>query len=154
MMKKFLLTAFISVISILSIQAQAPYHGQKIVGYIPDWGNMANVDFTKLTHAMFAFINPTPAGGIMAQDSYQRNQQSIFFTKCNAAGTVKKIICIGSTNFPAMANSSSARIAFADTLRKFCLHYGYDGVDVDWEGLSNATHRTDHGLIMQALSAS
>src|SRR5688572_21315217 len=118
-MKKFLLVTLISAIGFLSAHAQTTlYHGQKIVGYMPHYGDMSIVDFTKLTHAMYAFINPTPTGGIAAQDSWELGRQSYFLTRANAAGTVKKIVCLGSPNFPAMANSSTARTAFADTLKK------------------------------------
>src|ERR1700754_1002288 len=43
--------------------------GFKVVGYMPSWaGNISQVQFTKLTHVIYAFVLPTNSGGLTAID--------------------------------------------------------------------------------------
>ncbi|HEY8402563.1 MAG TPA: glycosyl hydrolase family 18 protein [Cytophagaceae bacterium] len=151
-MNRLIICSFLCALT-TSLFAQNNYYCTKVAGYIPNYRTSSNVDYSKLTHAFFAFAIPTPEGGITPFQSWENNYFKYFKQQCEQHG-VKKIISIGSTNFPAMANDAAARKKFADTITKFCLYHSLDGVDIDWEGLQSSQERTNYQLVMEELHAS
>ena len=122
-----------------------------VAGYMPDYRDPTTVDFSKLTHAYFCFIEATANGGIAPQQNYSVTRLNTMVSLCNAAGT-SKLICVGSGgSIATMAASSTARKLFADTLRKYCQFYDLNGVDMDWEAINNATDRSNFELMMGVL---
>jgi GH18 family chitinase len=65
----------------------------------------------------------------------------------------KRLISVNTGWMSGMAKDSAARLVFADTLRKFCRRYDLDGIDMDWEGISNATDRDNFTLLMKDIRA-
>ncbi|MDB5272328.1 MAG: hypothetical protein JWO58_695 [Chitinophagaceae bacterium] len=121
-----------------------------VAGYLPDYRDPNTVDFTKLTHAYFAFLTATTTGGITAQQSAQITTMNSFLTNANAAGT-KKLVTVGSSNMSGMTANVTRTRLFADSLRKYCQHHGFDGADIDWEGISNATDSTRYASLVKVL---
>jgi chitinase len=112
----------------------------RVVGY---WdGSLApeNVMFNRLTHIMYAFANPSTEGTIdppgpdvtkLIDATHRANKRILLST--------------GGGGDPAMATrladivgNPAVRQAFVSNLVTQLLTYHYDGVDLDWEGPTNA----------------
>jgi GH18 family chitinase len=136
---------FVILLSILAFycSAQAPVVG----GYFPYWRTTAQANFESYNYNYYAFIFPTSDGGIERVTSRENNMQ----TWLTATDTVdgKRLISIGSTGMPEMAMTDGNRKAFADTLRKFCRYHGFDGIDMDWEAIANATDSSNFTALMK-----
>ncbi|HXA03124.1 MAG TPA: glycosyl hydrolase family 18 protein [Cytophagaceae bacterium] len=126
---------FILILAILSIRASAQF---RVVGYLPNWGNLSTdasvLDYTKITHLNIAFLNPAAAGdlgpttGLSSAVQYAHNSN------------VKILISLGGSNAPAAIWSNllldANRAAYITKIVGFVNTYSLDGVDIDLEGSS------------------
>ena len=118
--------------SYIPVQAQTctAYVG----GYIPSWRDPGTVDYTKLTHVFYAFATTNANGDIIVDNP------SVFNTFKTAAIGKQRYLTLGGggdNTFTAMANSASARLSFASNCVTFCQTHDLQGVDMDWEGITN-----------------
>ena len=137
---------------------------------------LTKMDFSKITHLNFAFANLNADGSVVVGDEWIDTQitsgvygdMGFNWEDAEAGmaghfGALKKIkeqypdlktlISIGgwtwSKNFSDVAADASKRAVMAKTAVDFCVKYGFDGVDIDWEypveGGDNITHRENDG---------
>ncbi|HVP91557.1 MAG TPA: glycoside hydrolase family 18 protein [Terriglobales bacterium] len=128
-----------------------------VIGYYPSWNRAsfdhAKVDYKHLTHIANAFAWPDAAGNLIVPSDY-------LYPELNAAAHangVKMILSLGGwgngDGFPGMAATASNRARFIGQVVSFCEANAYDGVDIDWEFVSDATEEADFVLFIQELSA-
>lgn len=118
----------------------------------------AEFDHTKiayeyLTHIAMAFAWPDASGNLVVPPDY-------LYPELNAAAHangVKVIASLGGwgncAGFPGMASTAGNRARFIGQLVEFCRINAYDGVDIDWEFVSNDTEKADFTLFIEALGA-
>jgi chitinase len=109
----------------------------KIVGYFPTWqGKVEDIQFGRITHLNYAFVLPTPAGGLTALEDPGRLRRVV--EGAHKQG-VKVSIAIGGWNdgndkaFEQVAADPALQAAFIDAVAAFVTEYQLDGVDMDWE---------------------
>ncbi|TYS68182.1 glycoside hydrolase family 18 protein [Sutcliffiella horikoshii] len=120
--------------------AEADY---KMVGYYAGWSrysgfNASNIDASKLTHINYAFANVSDDGSIVVGDpaiDFQNFKQLRQLKEQHPH--LKTMISVGgwtwSKNFSDAAASEDSRARFAESVLRFILENGFDGVDLDWE---------------------
>ncbi len=114
-------------------------------GYYPGWeqGSMpaSSIDFTALTHIIHFSVIPNTDGTLNSSDNGVTTANSAdIVTRAHAAGK-KVLICVGgaSSESDFQAATSSANLpVFISNLTNFMAARGYDGVDIDWEPLTDA----------------
>jgi GH18 family chitinase len=120
-----------------------------VLGFYTSW-SPPNVRYDKITHLMYAFLNPTGGGQITG------SVPGSLITTAHSNG-VKIIASIGGANnssgFPTLAASASGRSAFAGAC-KAIVDAGADGVDIDWEFPSNAADSANFTLLLKAVRQS
>ncbi|MDB5048781.1 MAG: chitinase [Fibrobacteres bacterium] len=120
-----------------------------VFGFYTSWAP-PSVRYDKITHLMYAFLNPGGGGQITG------SVPGDVISTAHGAG-VKVIASIGGANnssgFPTLAASASGRSAFAGAC-KAIVDAGADGVDIDWEFPANATDSTNFTLLLKAIRAS
>lgn len=115
----------------------------KMVGYYAGWASysgfhVTDIDASKLTHINYAFANISDDGEIVVGDSasdYENFKQLQQLKKKHPH--LKTMISVGgwtwSKNFSDAAATEDSRAKFAESVRRFILENGFDGVDLDWE---------------------
>jgi chitinase len=129
----------------------------KIVGYFPTWqGKVEDIQWGRLTHLNYAFVLPTPAGGLTALEKPERLRQLV------AAGHkhgVKVSMAIGGWNdgndkaFEQVAADPALRAAFVESLAALIKEYDLDGIDMDWEYPDPGQSGQNFLALMQLLQA-
>ncbi|MGW4465715.1 glycosyl hydrolase family 18 protein [Micromonospora sp. NPDC004704] len=165
--KSRLLTGALALVTALagSVTALAPAspaaaavlpNGFKSVGYMPSWaGNVANIQYNKLTHINYSFVLPNSNGSLQAVDQPGKLQQLVSLGHAN---NVKVLIAVGGWNdgndsaFEALAANSGTRTTFVNNMVNFVNQYGLDGVDIDWEYPDPGTSANNYTLLMSQLS--
>ncbi len=128
-----------------------------VIGYYPSWNKAAfdhtKVDYKHLTHIANAFAWPDADGNLVVPSDY-------LYPELNAAAHekgVKMIMSLGGwgngDGFPGMSATAANRARFIGQVVDFCEANAYDGVDIDWEFVSDATEEADFVLFIQELSA-
>jgi hypothetical protein len=120
-----------------------------IAGYFPYWKAIEKTNFSHYNYLYYAFIYPTSSGGLQFLNS--DTTDFLNFKNTVASLSSKKLISIGSDGMKEMVKNPTARLYFADTLRKFCKTHQFSGIDVDWEGIDNATDRTNYTALLKDL---
>jgi chitinase len=125
----------------------------KVVGYLPSWsGAVSAVQFSKLTHIIYAFLIPTSSGGYEAIDD--PSKLSSMVTSAHANG-VKAMISVGGGGggggFAGIVASSANITTFVNNMIAFTNQYDLDGVDIDWEYPSTGTQANNFLTMMQQL---
>ncbi|WP_329103472.1 glycosyl hydrolase family 18 protein [Micromonospora sp. NBC_01699] len=162
-----LLTGALALVTALtgSVTALAPAtpasaavlpNGFKSVGYMPSWaGNVANIQYNKLTHINYSFVLPNSNGSLQAVDQPGKLQQLVSLGHAN---NVKVLIAVGGWNdgndsaFEALAANSGTRTTFVNNMVNFVNQYNLDGVDIDWEYPDPGASANNYTLLMQQLS--
>lgn len=127
-----------------------------VMGYYPAWKRSEFshhlIDFSNLTHLAEAFTKPDSEGNLVVDDYY-------LYPELIAEAhrhSVKVIMSIGGwgncEGFPPTAASPEKRLRFITQVVDFCLQYGYDGVDLDWEFVSNDQERENFSALVRELS--
>jgi GH18 family chitinase len=143
----------------LLLFVHAAYSQSKlVVGYYPSWNKAAfphsAIQYRSLTHILHAFIFPQ-ADGSLDLSGFTFYPELIQAAHLNGVAVV---ISVGgydvsrTPRFAQVAADPVARAKFAAALRNFCLTYGYDGVDIDWE-YPAASGRANTTLFFQELRA-
>ena len=132
-----------------------PVQGQTcnayVGGYIPSYRDPGTVDYTKLTHAFYAFAKTNSYGDIIIDNP------TVFNTFKTASTGTQRYLSLsggGDNTFIAMATSASARQAFASNCAIFCQTHALQGVDMDWEGIITTQDSAHYGALMRALASS
>lgn len=125
----------------------------KVVGYLPSWsGSVSQIQFSKLTHIIYAFLIPTSSGGYEAIDN--PSKLSSMVTAAHASG-VKAMISVGGGGggggFAGIVASSANITTFVNNMVGLCNQYNLDGIDIDWEYASAGTQANQFLTMMQAL---
>lgn len=127
-----------------------------VVGYYPSWNKSSfphtAIPYRSLTHIAHAFIFPQ-VDGSLDLSGFTFYPELIQAANLNGVAVV---ISVGgydvarTPRFDSVAAKPAARTKFATALRDFCLKYGYDGVDIDWEYPKSAG-RANTTLLFQEL---
>ncbi|MGB9764999.1 MAG: glycoside hydrolase family 18 protein [Candidatus Saccharicenans sp.] len=128
-----------------------------IMGYYPAWKRAdfpyTLIDFKTLTHLAEAFTRPDNEGNLIVDENY-------LYPELIAAAHnngVKVIMSIGGwgncDGFPPTVASVEKRTRFITQVVSFCKQNGYDGVDLDWEYVSNEEQRENFSSLVKELSA-
>jgi len=133
------------------------YCSLRVVGYYPDYHFskllLTQIRWDKLTDLIYFSISPRSDGSLDTSTINLSRQQEL--VAAAHARNVKVSICVGGWGlcggYAAMAASPSARAAFIANIVNFCSVYSLDGVDLDWEPLTNSTDKTNYGLLIKEL---
>jgi len=127
-----------------------------VMGYYPAW-EKADFGYTRLrfeylTHIAHAFTKPDSAGNLVLDPDYLYPE---LVTEAHRWG-VKVIMSIGGwgncAGFPGMVALPVTRTKFIRQVLDFLKANSYDGVDIDWEFVSNSTEQRDFGFFIKELS--
>ena len=161
-----------------------PFHGQSkdIIGYYQSWKWQNNreqlnpqvVPYDKLTILAYAFFYPQENGKIVGIDPVadryllegkidypaESTQPGNSIIKLAHDNGTKVVLSIGgwdhSDNFPQVAADPQKRANFAHWCINHINHYGFDGIDIDWEFPGYINHngtpqdRQNFTLLLQA----
>lgn len=113
---------------------------------------MEHLPADRLTHVIHAFARISPEGEMAIIDPWADLERAIgpdkwdtplrgnfgAYARIKAAHPhLRVLIAVGgwfdSGRFSEVAATPAARAKFAASVRAFCLQYGFDGVDLDWE---------------------
>ena len=128
-----------------------------INGYFPDYrpaSFFSSSDYTNLTIAYFAFIVCDVNGNIITNGN--ESKMTAMITAAHTANTKAYLSFggggyYGSTIFYNMARTETSRKEFAHQVKTFCKTMGFDGFDVDWEGLANSSQGLAHEALLTTL---
>ncbi|MGS2739240.1 glycosyl hydrolase family 18 protein [Sinomicrobium sp. M5D2P17] len=129
----------------------------RIVGYMPSWaGTAAEIQYDKLTHIIYAFINPQASGdgSLTAIENPAKLQQIVSSAHTNG---VKVMIAVGgwtdlnNPGFETLSANATSRQNFADNLLNLVNQYNLDGVDIDWEYPREGNEPQNYAAMMQKL---
>ena len=140
-----------------SSEAAVLPNGFKSVGYMPSWsGNVANIQYSKLTHVNYSFVLPNANGSLTGVDNPSKLQQLVSLGHAN---NTKVLIAIGGWNdgndsgFEQMAANAGARTTFVNNVVNLVNQYNLDGVDIDWEYPDPGTSGNNFTALMSQLSS-
>jgi chitinase len=129
----------------------------RVVGYFPSWrGDPADIPYQLLTHVNYAFVLPTPEGGLTDLRSPAR--LAALVERAHAA-RIKVCISVGGWNdgddgaFERLARNAGTRAAFVDALVRFVDTHRLDGVDMDWEYPDAGESGASFAALMKELAA-
>ena len=119
-----------------------------VLGFYASW-SPPTVQWTKITHLMFAFIFPGTSGTVTGNAV-----PSSLVSAAHAAG-VKVIASVGGANdfrnFSGVAANASYRANFATSLKTYITTNNIDGVDIDWEYPTGAQDSANFTLLLAAV---
>ncbi|MET0132636.1 MAG: glycosyl hydrolase family 18 protein [Kibdelosporangium sp.] len=131
-------------------------NGFRSVGYMPSWsGDVASIQYTKLTHINYAFALPNSNGTLQAIPSPGKLTQLVSLGHNNG---VKVSLAIGGWNdgndsaFEALAGNAGSRTTFVNAVIGAVNQYNLDGIDIDWEYPDPGTSGNNYTALMQQLS--
>ena len=146
-------TLAILLLVLVSMPAFAQF---RVIGYVPSWaGNVADVQYSKLTHINYAFLLPTATGGLQPIENPAKLQSLVSTAHANG---VKVLISVGGWNngddsgFESIGANATYRNTFVTNLVNFASQYNLDGVDIDWEYPDAGASATNYAALMQQLS--
>lgn len=126
-------------------------------GYIPNYRSITDInaiDYANLDIAYYAFVNTNADGSLVPVNSWDVGKMEACVTNAHNAGK-KVYLCFGglwgSTVIYTMANNSTSRANFVTNIVAYLQANNFDGLDIDWEGLSSAGERTAHENLMADL---
>lgn len=139
------------------ISYQAPALSKVVMGYYPVWKRAefshSQIDFTSLTHLALAFTKPDSDGNLVVDPDYIYPE----LVEAAHSHSVKVIMSIGGwgncQGFPPTAASPEKRSRFINQIVEFCRQHNYDGVDLDWEYVSNEQESQNFSDLVRELSA-
>ncbi|HNS04523.1 MAG TPA: glycoside hydrolase family 18 protein [Candidatus Saccharicenans sp.] len=128
-----------------------------IIGYYPSEKRAVvdyrQIEFDYLTHLAEAFAWPDREGNLIVNPDFIYPE---LLTAAHQKG-VKVIMSLGGwgncAGFPPMAASAEKRSRFISQVLDFCLLHGYDGVDLDWEFVSNEQEKDSFSALVKELNA-
>jgi len=140
-----------------------------VVGYYPSWGDpnqIAKIDFSRLTHIIYAFYLPDSLGNIQAYDDWgrpgwestpqdERLQELVALAHAN---DVKVLVAVGGGSYGSgywgrFASTAAGRSTFVQSALKLVNEVGVDGIDIDWEYPYNIAESEAFRSLMEELRA-
>ncbi|XP_052896663.1 probable chitinase 2 [Anopheles moucheti] len=130
---------------------ECPTRPYRVVCYLASWSNYRegsgsfNISYIvpdHCTHLVYTFAGLNIGGGIDSLDYYNDINVNKGYSKIVALKEenpcLKVLLAIGGWNegsekYSLMAERESSREAFADQTLRYLVHYGFDGLDIDWE---------------------
>ncbi|MEH7415378.1 glycoside hydrolase family 18 protein [Neobacillus drentensis] len=117
-------------------------HSKVLIGYIQDFRDPNQVDYSQLTHVIFSFAHPTKEGGILLNgDSALKNLRTIV-AKAKKSNT-KVILAVGGwyhisggesyPYFKAAISNPNSRTKLVNELTSLADRENLDGIDIDFE---------------------
>ncbi len=139
------------------VQSPARNLTKTVMGYYPSWRRSAldhtQINYEYLTHLAHAFTKPDAEGNLVVSDDYLYPE---LLSEAHHRN-VKVIMSIGGwgncEGFPGMAATPRTRSRFIGQVLDFVKEHHYDGVDIDWEFVSNAVEMQDFVSFVKELSA-
>ncbi|SOD12497.1 glycosyl hydrolase family 18 protein [Pedobacter xixiisoli] len=139
------------------VQALATPANKVVIGYIPGWANVTNVtnaiDFSIVTHVNLAFFAPSSSGAMMSggQPLYSDfNASEINYVVAKAHAEGRKVLASLGGGSPdpnagdiAVQFRTAHRTNFIDNLAAFVTYFNLDGIDIDVEGTTLATIKSE-----------
>jgi len=120
-------------------------------GYVPSYRNPAAVDYSKLSHVFYAFASTNNDGDLLVE-----NETSTFITFKTASAGKQRFLSLagggGHAAFSSMTTSVSAIQTFAENCVAFCKTNDFQGIDMDWEGITTSADSTKFGSLLRALA--
>ena len=138
------------------VEPSSPHLSKVVMGYYPAW-ERGTVGHTQLryeyfTHIAHAFTRPDSAGNLLVDADYLYPE---LVSEAHRHG-VKVIMSVGGwgncDGFPGMVALPATRSKFIGQVLNFLKTNDYDGVDLDWEFVSNPTEEADFGFFVKELS--
>jgi GH18 family chitinase len=127
----------------------------KIIAYYLDRnGDLADIDFTGITHFNYSFALPTADGGLAGHDVDRLRE----LVRRGHEQGVKVSLAIGGwndgdcTGFERMSGGAGNRGNFIRNVLETCDRFGLDGIDIDWE-YPKAHSAADFTVLMRELRA-
>lgn len=130
----------------------------KVIGYYAGWTGLQleKVDFSVLTHLIYAFAIPTPEGHLRPIDNPKLVQR--LTKEAHQAGR-KMLLAVGGWSYLdipleatfAQATDSMEKIhTLGNEIVELCMEYDLDGIDIDWEHprLKGETYKQYEALIL------
>lgn len=148
---------------------QEKYAGRKLIGYVPTWcsglptydneESINKIDFSKLTHAIVAFINSDENGNLvfpgMTASPWTHEEALDTIIARSKRNNTKVLISLGSDiNGWNMTLSEDARANFAKNIKQYMIDKNIDGLDLDLEGgwdVSAPFYRDEYTLLAKEL---
>ncbi|XP_053674360.1 probable chitinase 2 [Anopheles nili] len=130
---------------------ECPKKPYRVVCYLAGWStyregsgsfNISYIVPDHCTHLVYTFAGLNIGGGIDSLDYYNDINVKKGYEKVVAIKEenpcLKVMLAIGGWNegsekYSLMAERESTREAFADQTLRYLVHYGFDGLDLDWE---------------------
>jgi chitinase len=140
-MKRFLVAALVVLLLPTLLLGQttkwvSAYYAGWMQSYLPP----SAVDFGAVTHIMHFSLSPSGAGVSGTGNGITTNAAQAITSAAHAAGK-KVIITIGGVGdggaFTTATNATN-RATFITNLVNFAVSNNYDGIDIDWEPISNS----------------
>ncbi|WP_042347169.1 glycoside hydrolase family 18 protein [Bacillus massiliigorillae] len=142
-------------------QVKAETDSKLLIGYVQDFRNPNEVDYSKLTHAIFSFAHPTENGDILfTNDASLQNLKQMV---SNARQTNTKImLAVGGWShinggqsydyFQKAISQSTSRLNLINNLMVIVEREGLDGIDIDFEHPHNSLDANYLDLFTKELS--
>ncbi|MBO9632685.1 MAG: discoidin domain-containing protein [Chitinophagaceae bacterium] len=139
------------LLSVTSVSAQTC--DMYVAGYVPSYRPAGSIDYSKLSALFYGFAGSSSTGTLIVDSSINGNLTAF---KNATAGKKRYLSLEGGGYQPNtlknIAGNSSLRSAFASSCVSFCTSNGFDGIDMDWENIDNATDSTNFHALVSALS--
>jgi len=127
-----------------------------VIGYYASWKKKEfdhnKIQYKYLTHLAHAFTKPDSEGNLIVDEEYIYPELNQTAHKNN----VKVIMSIGGwgncKGFPGMSSTAENRKRFINQVLQFCKNNNYDGVDIDWEFVSNPEEQQNFVFFIKELS--
>jgi chitinase len=127
-----------------------------VIGYYAGWARAdyghLKIDYSALTYITHACAWPDSEGNLFIPDDYLYPE----LVQTAHENGVEMILMVGGwgncDGFPGMASTAANRHRFVTQAVDFCRVQGYDGVDIDWEFVSNDEERQNFSLFIKELS--
>jgi chitinase len=108
----------------------------RIVGYEPTWVGPHAIRYDRLTHLNYAFLMANSDGSLVTTGMNLPRMQT-FIADAHRAGVKVSISLGGAANTQLSLAAVKARAELIANVKAFIDQYGFDGVDIDWEGPAN-----------------
>ena len=151
--KTFFWTTVGAMLSLIACNADPSTSASyRIVGYEPDWVADHPIPYEKLSHLNYAFLTVNRDGSIN-QGSLNTTRMQNIITDAHKAN-VKVLISVGgAANLQLGEAATEARAKLIANIEAFAAQYGFDGIDMDWEGPFNATEGAAYLELVKTLYA-
>uniref|UniRef100_A0A8W7P2Z7 GH18 domain-containing protein n=1 Tax=Anopheles coluzzii TaxID=1518534 RepID=A0A8W7P2Z7_ANOCL len=110
------------------------------------------------THLIYAFVEPKDDGTLIRKDDNEKNAMENFNDLRKRNPRLKTLVSFGGANcdksvYAKVAADSILRKSFAVNVRGFCIQYGFNGADIDWEFPESSSDHSNFVLLLSALAS-